>query len=58
MIREKAETLLEMVERLQPLSNRVLCNAIRDDGAECEEEAVIQYLPDGDDARCLRHLRR
>ena len=37
------------------LGNKIFCNADCA-GYECGREAVVQLLPDGDEARCARHL--
>jgi hypothetical protein len=34
-----------------------LCTHVDLGGYECAGEAVIQFLPDGDEAACTKHLR-
>jgi hypothetical protein len=36
--------------------NSVACSFVNREGRECGEEAAVQLLPDGDEARCVRHL--
>ena len=43
------------VNRLSP---RVLCTTLDREGYPCGDPAVLQYLPDGDEADCAKCLRR
>jgi hypothetical protein len=35
-----------------------LCSAVNCEGEECGEAAIVQILPEGDDALCARHFRK
>jgi hypothetical protein len=34
------------------------CNVLNGEGCECGEPAILQVLPDGDDALCAAHFRK
>ena len=48
---------LEQLPRSQPALPVLGCTHIDEGGYECADPAVIQFLPDGDEAACSKHLR-
>ena len=51
--------LSELVERqAAKRENRVGCTWTDEEGYECGAAAVVLLLPDGDEARCQRHIQK
>ena len=38
--------------------NEAYCTYVNQEGYECGRVAVLQLLPDGDQARCLGHIKQ
>jgi len=50
--------LSALVDRAFSRQNAAECTLVNDEGYECGAAAVVLLLPDGDEARCQRHIQK
>ena len=48
----------QILPQVHPSPELSLCTHFDEDDYECGDPAVIQFLPDGDEGDCAKHLRR